>query len=137
MITTDAFGNKVWKVNYCVIEFSRNNRFTPKPADIKIHLYDSDFDSNGTATLDINGLRADSLYNAYTMDSSIPSEVDAIYNTILFRTKDSSTAIDNIEATPEHTTDDKTYNLAEQEVRRMTNGIYIKNGRKIICNPSK
>lgn len=102
--TTDEYGNRVWKVDYLLLEASQSNPEVKVPADyVKVPLTDANFDENGLGTFDIAGLDSNSVYNVNVMDSSIPVAVDAVYAPLSFRTKGTPGAPIKIAAAPQDT----------------------------------
>ncbi len=99
--TTDNHGDKVWKVDYLLLEASQSNPDAKVPAEyVKVALTDKNFDDG---YVDIAGLDSNSVYNVNVMDSSIPVAVDAVYAPLSFRTKGTPGAPIKIAAAPQDT----------------------------------
>ena len=89
---TDQYGNKVWNVDYLVIEVSESNPDAKMPEEYKkIALNDDMFDENGYAQIKLDGFETNAMYNVYVYDDNIAQKksfVDAQYNLdITVRTK--------------------------------------------------
>jgi len=77
---TDPSGNKVWRVNYLVIEPAASNAQAKVPEQFKKYqLTDSDFDADGLAAINVAGLDSNSVYNFYVYDQSIASRKAFVY----------------------------------------------------------
>lgn len=73
---TDNWGKKVWKVDYLVIEPAASNPDAQVPSQFKypgMQVADL-FGEDGTATITVEGLDQNSVYNLYTYDEAILRE---------------------------------------------------------------
>ncbi len=78
--TTDAAGNKVWKVSYLVIEASQSNPEAKVPDQYKkIALSESMFDADGLASVTVEGLDSNSVYSAHVYDEEIARTKAMVY----------------------------------------------------------
>jgi hypothetical protein len=77
---TDQHGNKVWKVNYLVIEASQSNPNATVPDKYKkLQLTSDMFDENGQAKVIVEGLDSNSVYSMYVYDDEIYRTSSMVY----------------------------------------------------------
>ena len=76
---TDEFGNTVWKVDYLVIEPAASNPDAPVPAKyqfpgLDLNSSEVQWQADGTAVIEVEGLSDNNVYNLYTYDKDILNE---------------------------------------------------------------
>lgn len=77
---TDQFGNKVWRVDYLVIEPAASNATAKVPDQFKKYKLSNDiFDADGLASVIVNGLDSNSVYNIYAYDETIAQTKAFVY----------------------------------------------------------
>lgn len=101
---TDEYGNEVWKFDYLTLAASFSNPDAKVPEQYKrVPISELNFDANGLAEFEIEGLDSNSVYNVDVVDASIPVAVDAVFNTMSFRTKGTPGAPIIVAAAPQDT----------------------------------